>query len=109
MSELILARRQLYTALSTAMARALAIYAEDPTSSNFDTIASLTEACSSAGLPLKKSHREGVGSIAHYENPYYYIINPDTGAVRHTIGGGIPAIITSTSPIGNSKSNEGER
>jgi hypothetical protein len=90
MVDVALARRTLFTALSSSLSKALALYELDPTSSHFDTIASLTEACSNAGLPLKKSHRMAVASIAHFENPYYYLINPDTGAVRHTIGGGIP-------------------
>lgn len=103
MTDQSLALKSLLSALNTAMTRSLALYEIAPSSSHFDVIASLTEACSNAGLILKPSHRKAVQNLSHYENPYYYLIDPDTGNVRHTVGGGVPP---SMAPITHGSKDE---
>jgi len=85
-----IARKALFSALSKALTKSLEFYNMDPTSSNFDVVTSVVEACSHSGMVLKPSHRNAVSAISHYEKPYYYAIDHLTGNVRYAIGGGIP-------------------
>jgi len=90
MSELTLAQKAMFSALSAALNKSLAFYAIDKSPSAFDTVASVVEACFNAGYQPKPSLFIAVQDISHYEKPYYYYIDPETGTVRYALGGGIP-------------------
>jgi len=85
MSNYTIAQKNVFSALSTALNKALVLYEMNPHTGNFDLVVSLVEACAHAQLLLKPAHRKAVSAIQHYEKPYYFVIDPDSGTVSHRV------------------------